>query len=622
MLILLRLATISFIVCGLRIGSSNAFLAPQISWCPAGAVDQPSSSSSSRQHQPNHHSSSLTSPSALLLNQQSNDPALWQHWDYQHSNSTTDDARRRLVLSILAGAATPQLLPRLHQERPDVGVANAAVAADSSSSLATAAATELYFRDIIKPPLDTNEYVTYTLDNGLRVLLCSDPTSNQAAAAMDVHVGACSDPVDVPGLAHFTEHMLFLGTTRYPKEDSFESFLAGQGGSSNAFTDAENTVYYFTLGSEELLAEGLSRFGSFFSSPLFTESATSRELNAIESENAKNLQSDIFRNYQLTKGRANPDHPFSKFFTGNKYTLLDATKEKGINVRDELIKFYNRYYSANQMTLAVVGPQSIPDLQKMVKQAFSDIPNRNVGKPEQAWAGTPPFLSDNSIIPSFQHVVEIVPVSDLRQVVISWPMQYMSDRDRDISLLVKPSEYVGHLLGHEGPSSLLSNLKRRGYANSLGCAAGEELSDFEVFDISIGLTTQGLTAVDKVVEAVYSYLRLLKENTIPDYVLKEVLQLQELQWRYLTKGAPGGCKFRRLTTRRYLTLPVMKMHSHCARRCKGIPQHCTLLDREGSPLMNMRSIRSYQVSQEPPFLQTTNSVALVRASTSTCEVWS
>lgn len=238
--------TLFFVICSLLYGCSIAFLSPQCSWSPeidltASALFQ------SIEPKHNHDSVSSTNPS--------------------------DEARRRLVFSILAGASTPQLR-LLNRE---------VVAAPLSE---TSPATP-EFRDIIKPPLDKNDYVTYTMDNGLRVLLCSDPSSNQAAAAMDVHVGACSDPIQVPGLAHFTEHMLFLGTKKYPKEDSFESFLAGQGGSSNAFTDSENTVYYFTLGSEDLLAEGLSRFGSFFSSPLFTDSATGRELNAIESENAK-----------------------------------------------------------------------------------------------------------------------------------------------------------------------------------------------------------------------------------------------------------------------------------------------------------------------------------------------
>jgi hypothetical protein len=57
----------------------------------------------------------------------------------------------------------------------------------------------------IVPPLDDRQYQALTLENGLRVFLCSDNTSKDLAAAMDVHVGACSDPKTIPGLAHFNE---------------------------------------------------------------------------------------------------------------------------------------------------------------------------------------------------------------------------------------------------------------------------------------------------------------------------------------------------------------------------------------------------------------------------------
>ncbi|KAK1749003.1 hypothetical protein QTG54_000942 [Skeletonema marinoi] len=101
--------------------------------------------------------------------------------------------------------------------------------------------------------------------------------------------------------------MLFLGTEKYPEEDSFAKFLSANGGYNNAFTDSEKTVYFFEVdGSiDKRFSEALLRFGSFFSGPLFTESATGRELNAIDSENAKNLQNDIFRLYELEKDRVN-----------------------------------------------------------------------------------------------------------------------------------------------------------------------------------------------------------------------------------------------------------------------------------------------------------------------------
>ena len=66
---------------------------------------------------------------------------------------------------------------------------------------------------------DDRIYKIMTLENNLTCLLISDPTTDKASAAMDVRVGHLSDPPDIPGLAHFTEHMLFMGTDKYPNEN-------------------------------------------------------------------------------------------------------------------------------------------------------------------------------------------------------------------------------------------------------------------------------------------------------------------------------------------------------------------------------------------------------------------
>jgi insulysin len=291
--------------------------------------------------------------------------------------------------------------------------------------------------------------------------------------------------------------------------------------------------------ADNKIEEGLSRFGSFFASPLFTPSATDRELNAIDSENAKNLQSDVFRIYQIEKSRATSAHPFSKFYTGNRKTLLDGTKEKGIDLRQELVNFWEKYYSANQMTLAIVAPQSISTLKKMVKDSFSNIPNRNVPKPELAWRNIPAY-GGPSVIDSFGSIVQVVPVQDLRQITLSWPILYETEQDRRFSDLVKADAYICHLLGHEGPGSLLSYLKQVGWANAVGCSSQNELSDFETLDISVDLTSQGLAAAKDVTGAIFSYLSMLRKEPIPDYIFSEVLQLEELEWRYLTKGNPSN----------------------------------------------------------------------------------
>ena len=79
------------------------------------------------------------------------------------------------------------------------------------------------------------------------MLLVSDPVANRAAACMSVGVGYYSDPPEIPGLAHFLEHMLFNGNRKYPLEGAFDDFLSTHRGSTNAETGEETTNFYFDV---------------------------------------------------------------------------------------------------------------------------------------------------------------------------------------------------------------------------------------------------------------------------------------------------------------------------------------------------------------------------------------
>jgi insulysin len=67
-----------------------------------------------------------------------------------------------------------------------------------------------------------------------------------------VEVGSMADPDSLPGLAHFTEHMLFYASEKYPKEDEYSKWVADHGGHTNAWTSAENTNYQFTVNWDHL----------------------------------------------------------------------------------------------------------------------------------------------------------------------------------------------------------------------------------------------------------------------------------------------------------------------------------------------------------------------------------
>ena len=136
---------------------------------------------------------------------------------------------------------------------------------------------------IIKPSTDNREYKYLHLDNQMRCLLISDPEADKSAAALDVKVGCSLDPKPLYGTAHFLEHMLFQGTDKYPGENEYSQFMTNNGGMNNAYTSLTDTNYHFDC-SNESFEEGLDRLAQFFICPSFSESASDREVKAVDSE--------------------------------------------------------------------------------------------------------------------------------------------------------------------------------------------------------------------------------------------------------------------------------------------------------------------------------------------------
>lgn len=133
------------------------------------------------------------------------------------------------------------------------------------------------------PLVDTREYGQKLLENGILITVIRDTSLERSSCAFAVDVGASDDPIDLPGLAHFTEHMLFLGTEKYPKENHYKEFLNSNSGSSNASTSMESTVYKFDVNKNKF-AQALDIFCHFFKTPLFHENSAAREVRAVDAE--------------------------------------------------------------------------------------------------------------------------------------------------------------------------------------------------------------------------------------------------------------------------------------------------------------------------------------------------
>eukprot|EP00571_Detonula_confervacea_P002850 CAMPEP_0172329606 /NCGR_PEP_ID=MMETSP1058-20130122/60967_1 /TAXON_ID=83371 /ORGANISM="Detonula confervacea, Strain CCMP 353" /LENGTH=1213 /DNA_ID=CAMNT_0013046787 /DNA_START=164 /DNA_END=3805 /DNA_ORIENTATION=+ len=447
--------------------------------------------------------------------------------------------------------------------------------------------------EFIKSDPDKRQYRAITLPNQLTVLLASDPNTDVEAASVHVRAGHFDDPANRAGLAHFHEHMLFLGTGKYPKENDYEEFLGKNGGMSNAYTDMEDTNYYFNVspgeekvaGTSSALAGALDRFAQFFISPLFDQSMLERELRAVNSEYLNGRTADNWRSFQLLKHGSSADHPFSKFGCGNYNTLTDggdASLEDeedsdelnfggGTSPRENLIEFWTDKYHSGNIRLCVVGRASLDDLQKTVETVFGPVrppPSNFVanGIVDQVKAGLLKVPKEgeshmrdenDDFVFQTEHSTyspniafgteqlgllrEVIPLVESRTLKI---FSSVPPDDDPVLRGSRPFRVLSHLVGHESPGSLHHLLTEEGWINSLASGTGISTSDFCLANIAITLTPKGMKERDQVLAKTWQWFALIKDAVMndPHGVIEqyhnELKKMTESSFKFREMGDP------------------------------------------------------------------------------------
>jgi insulysin len=376
-------------------------------------------------------------------------------------------------------------------------------------------------QDVTKSPNDKREYAYLTLANSLEVMLISDPETDSAAASLDIQIGSSSDPEKFPGLAHFLEHMLFLGTAKYPEPDEYQKFISDHGGSHNAYTAPENTNYFFDI-QADFLEGALDRFAQQFTAPLFNEEYVEREVNAVHSEFSSKIQDDGRRYLSSFKTTLSSDHPFKKFSVGNLETLKSSDEK---SLRDALLDFYDSQYSANRMKLAVLGKESVEELSKWVSDRFSSIPNKDL----------PLNTIDTPFFPGgfLPATLQVETVMDKRSMTLAFPIPSPTPH-----LSSQPMSYLANLIGHEGKGSLLSALKSKELVDTLSAGTQFDTRSKALFMISMSLTEKGLKEQNQILETVFSYIKLLNQNGIQKLYFDEQAKLAKINFKFSEKAQP------------------------------------------------------------------------------------
>lgn len=207
----------------------------------------------------------------------------------------------------------------------------------------------------------------HTLANGLQVALLEDHSAPVVALQTWVRFGSADEAPEVAGIAHVFEHMLFKGTERFPHGE-IAALIEGAGGTVNAWTSYDETVYHVTLASR-FWETGFDVLSDAVLHSLFDVTELEREKEVVLEE--------------LWRGKDSPDREvseqlFALLFTTHPYQRPIIGSEASVRriSRDDMLRVFQTWYVPNNMIFVAVGDFETPVLLEAIAKRFGDIAAR------------------------------------------------------------------------------------------------------------------------------------------------------------------------------------------------------------------------------------------------------
>lgn len=375
--------------------------------------------------------------------------------------------------------------------------------------------------NIVIPKNEKRKIDVGVLDNFLKYSIIHDDNDDKSYVAVAVNTGSEMDPENYQGLAHFLEHMLFLGSKKFPGEKDFEEKVKMNGGMTNAYTSGNTTVYYLSI-LHEGLEEILEMFAQFFINPLFNEGSVNREVNAVNSEHEKNIQDDLWRIYRFKSILSNPDHPIYNFSTGSLETLQ---KE---DIREKMIQFYRQFYCANNIAISISSNKSIDETKQLIDKYFSVIESKDEMKQKELYlekVRTTPVLKENTKGKWFQ----LIPIKDLKVLTYYWiiPSEIINYQSKNWGI-------ISYVMGNNGTNSFIDHLKKKGYLKGFDVDI-ENYMTFTAFTVSVFCTKNGMENINYVNTMLNKYLQQLKQFTNWDVIANDYQQIAKTKYNFGSK---------------------------------------------------------------------------------------
>lgn len=275
-----------------------------------------------------------------------------------------------------------------------------------------------------------------TLDNGLRVVMLEDHSAPVVALQTWVRYGSADEVDAAAGSAHVFEHMLFKGSKRYPNGE-IGAVIEGAGGTVNAWTSYDQTVYHTTI-SSRYWRTGLDVLADAVMNSLFDENELKKELEVVQEEIRRGEDDPDREMWERLAHLAFTQHTYRRPVIGYPQTVSSFT-------RDTMVAIFDTWYVPNNMTVVAVGDFDADELLEAVRSLYgtrakAELPKRpRVPEPRQTAPRADAFAYR----------------AELARVAVAFPGVAATDED------VAALDLLAEVLGGGYSSELYKTFKRK-----------------------------------------------------------------------------------------------------------------------------------------------------------------
>lgn len=224
----------------------------------------------------------------------------------------------------------------------------------------------LWIEPLAAQPGPAEQPSTFTLGNGLQVVVIPDHRTPTVTQMIWYKVGSADETPGKSGLAHFLEHLMFKGTATHPAGE-FSQSVVHAGGSENAFTSTDYTAYYQSVPRDKLDTMMAFEADRMTGLVLKDENVLPERDVVLEEYNMRVANSPDARLTEQIMAALYLNHPYGRPIIGWRAEIEKLNRE-------DALAFYKRFYAPNNATLVIAGDVTAQDIRPQIEATYGKIP--------------------------------------------------------------------------------------------------------------------------------------------------------------------------------------------------------------------------------------------------------